>query len=498
MESKAIKHVSYILFFTFFLPVLGGQLLHTYLPYKFINLPVHSLFESIGGFIAVSLSGFLYYKTVHEPKLYPKYIWIIIALASMGVFDIFHAILAPGNNFVWLHSLAAFSGGFFFSLIWLSRLTHFNPPKSLLYIIIFITLLICLYSLLSPQNIPSMLNKDGTFSLTAEFLNLGGGVFFILATLFFMSEYTRNKDEQELLFVGHTLLFAIAGLLFNTSVLFDAGWWFWHVLRLNAYMFAQYFLIITFLHEVKAHKKAQEALKKYNIDLHDKIQRALTTQQAQQSLDAKYSKMNSLSAMISMVSNQWKHPIVNIKEILSRLLNKDKTSIELQELYHEIENMQEVINEFSQLHQLTKDKEKQSLRDALEAAIDIISPLIIKNTINIQTHYHSLSLSRDHTNALTQILLYLLHYLTQRPVNKNISDARINIDISECIRHKQTMIIHENFSLFNEDELYSQLVDNKNLLFLAQRLLKEQDYPAMQVQSTKTGFKFIIELEKNI
>ena len=494
MQSRAIKHVSLILFFALLLPIVGGELLQVYLPYKFIDLAMHSLFESIGGFIAISLSAFLYYRSIATPQLYRKYIWVIMALSTMGTFDLFHAALSPGNNFVWFHSIAAFSGGFFFSLIWLSRIQKLFISKFFVQVTILITLSICLYSIISPQNIPIMLSQDGTFSPAAKILNLGGGILFIISTAFFLSEYKDNKHDQELLFVGHTLLFGIAGLLFNASILFDAGWWFWHILRLTAYMFAQYFIINVFLYEVRAHKQAQIELKRSNINLHEKVAIALNKQQAQQNIDAKYARMNSLSAMISLLCNQWRKPLTSMKVRLNKTLEKDQNSQVLLDINKDIQGMERLIEEFSKLHQRAKNEDMQSLRDALEAAIEIISPLLEKNSIDIKTTYHCLSRLKYYNNSLTEVFLYLFQYLSQKPINPKVLNAKIELNISERINTHQTISIIENFSISNEDELFNQLIDNSNPISLAKELLKTECNARLLIQNTMTGSKFIIDL----
>lgn len=494
MQNKVLSQISLILLFALILPILGGELLHHYLPNKFVNIPIHTLFEAIGGFIALSMSAFLYYRSLHIPILYKKYIWIIMALFSMGIFDLFHAMLEPGNNFVWLHSLAAFSGGLFFSLIWLSSFKNFHLHHDVFKFLMLSVLIVAVYSLLYPQNIPSMLNSDGTFSSTANFLNLGGGILFISSTVFFIKDYKESKDEQELLFVGHTLLFGIAGLLFNASILFDTGWWFWHVLRLTAYMFAQYFIINIFLYEVKAHKKAQTELKRSNINLHEKIAIALNKQQVQQSLDAKYARMNSLSAMISMLSNQWAKPLKGIKTGLKQILPGSQDSQVLKDMNKDIQDMERIIDDFAKLHKASKDKEMQSLRDALEAAIEISSELLAKNSIEIQTNYHCLSKSKYYNHSLTEVFLYLFQYLSQKPINPKVINAKIEINISERMSEHQTISITENFSLSNEDELFTQLIDNANPISLAKELLKTQNNAQLLIQNTTAGSKFIIDL----
>ena len=493
MDNKAIKHISLIFTFALLLPILGAEALNSFMPEKFFDLAMHSLLESIGGFIALSMSAFLYYRSLHDRELYRQYVWIILALSSMGIFDLFHAVLQPGNNFVWFHSIAVFVGGLFFSMIWLSQIRSLHIPRFIIAFLILMTLTIAAYSLSFSQSIPLMLNEDGGFTSIANTLNLGGGLLFIIATIFFIKEYKKENSEQELLFVGHTLLFGIAGLLFNSSVLFDTGWWFWHVLRLTAYMFAQSFIVLLFLNEVKAHIKIRNELKKSNLNLQDKIASALIKQQAKQIIDANLSKMVSLSAMISLITNQFKTPIQNMRSSLTHIKNKDTQLVSTIE--NEIKGIENIIEDFLKLHHIPKENERQSLREALEAAIDIISPLLAKTGIDVQTNYQCLSRSKNHDQSLTHAFIYIFQYLLQKSLNPEIGQTKISILVSERINNIQEIVFHENFSLSTDDKLYSEAIDNKNPLNLAKDIVNNSNNSSMKYYSTIAGSKVVIKLE---
>jgi len=494
VDNKVITHVSLILVFALILPILGAEVLTSYLPEKFVDIAMHALFESIGGFVALSMSAFLYYRCIHDKALYSRYVWVIIGLSSMGIFDLFHAVLEPGNNFVWLHSLAVFSGGIFFSMIWFSQIKSLYVSKFVVKLFILLTLIISVYTLNFPQDIPKMLNEDGTFSTAANILNFGGGLFFIIATVFFIKEYKKDNDEQNLLFIGHTLLFGIAGLLFNTSALFDAGWWFWHALRLMAYMFAQSFIVLIFLNEMKAHMRVRHELKNSNLNLHEKIGLALTKQQAQQSIDAKLSKMVSLSAMISLISNQFRTPLKNMHTTLMYMKNKNIDTQIISTIEDEVNDIESIIEDFLKLHQVTKENKKQSLRDAIEASIDIMSPLLQNTPIDIQTNYQCLSRSKNYDQRLTHGFIYIFQYLFQKPLNPEVHKATIDIKVSERVNNKQEITIHENFSFSDEDKLYNEAIDNKNPLSLAKEVFNDYNNTSMNFYTTMAGSKIVIQL----
>ena len=183
----------------------------------------------------------------------------------MGIVDIFHASVMPGEMFVWLHSIAVFFGGIFFMSVWLKE-THVSKKIYGLIPIIFIVFPI-IFSVLSiyfSHLVPDMLNADKTFTTTANTLNIIGGLGFFIASIKFVLIYIKTQNINEILFAGHTMLFGIAGVLFVSSVVWDLQWWLWHILRLLAYLIAFYFLYIEYSDEIKNVEQTNEKLEVAN------------------------------------------------------------------------------------------------------------------------------------------------------------------------------------------------------------------------------------------
>ncbi len=64
-----------------------------------------------------------------------------------------------------------------------------------------------------------------------------GGLGFIVAWCYFTLEYYRQTYTSSFYFSNHFIFFGLAGLLFELSVLWDANWWLWHILRALAFLF---------------------------------------------------------------------------------------------------------------------------------------------------------------------------------------------------------------------------------------------------------------------
>ena len=170
-----------------------------------------------------------------ETRTHNLYFWVACGLVAMGILDAFHAFVAPGEVFVWLHSTAVFFGGLFFLLGALFR--DLAPFRHLLAISSGVGLSSIAFGVVfftMPDLIPAMVQK-GEFTGLARSLNMAGGIGCVFAAWKFIEEFRQNGRMDEWLFAIHFLLFGAAGMLFEMSTLWDAGWWWWHLLRLLAY-----------------------------------------------------------------------------------------------------------------------------------------------------------------------------------------------------------------------------------------------------------------------
>jgi methyl-accepting chemotaxis protein len=245
-QSKFYSGVVSIVLLGVGLPVAGTIFSNLVLPdWRWDHLVIHAIAEVLGAFAALTLAFLLLFQRKSKQELAHR-LWIACALIGMGFLDGIHTLPAPGQAFVWLHSLATLVGGVLFVLVWLpnhtaqSELAQATPWIIGLAAIIFGALLLAF-----PESLPAVMYQD-EFTVAARVVNILAGICFIAATLFFVRRYRVNGNFDELLFAYITLLFGVAGILFETSKLWDTGWWFWHLLRLIAYLIALAYVFNTF------------------------------------------------------------------------------------------------------------------------------------------------------------------------------------------------------------------------------------------------------------
>ena len=226
------------------LPICGSLICKLWLDdFSFSHLPIHSLIESLGGLMAVAIAAILLAERTRRDDA-DYFVWMASALIGMGVLDLFHAAVLPGDSFVWLHSTATFVGGTLFAFVWLpSRTKGGRFAGSLPWVVLVATVVFGAICCGPWLGIPTMASSGGTFTALAKGLNIGGGLGFFVAGAYFVRRFHQRGNHADWLFAAHTILFGAAGILFELSALWDAAWWWWHILRLLGYLAALTFAV---------------------------------------------------------------------------------------------------------------------------------------------------------------------------------------------------------------------------------------------------------------
>lgn len=241
--KKSDSYLFTVLLLTLVLPLLSGLYLQTFASWRYVGITLHAAMESIGAAIAIILFAIIFLMHFHNREI-NRFHRAAFALMAMGVLDFFHALMLPGEMFVWLHSLAVFLGGILFSLVWLmdtkvSKTTYVYLPA----MVFLLTIIVSMLSIGFPDALPKMLNENNEFTDIANLLNIIGGAMFILASFYFIRGYLLDQETDNLLFAGHTMLFGSAGILFFFSALWDPTWWLWHTIKFIAYIVSLIFML---------------------------------------------------------------------------------------------------------------------------------------------------------------------------------------------------------------------------------------------------------------
>lgn len=225
----------------------------------FMHLPLHAVVEAFGAAVALFVTGLI--LIFHrDQRISEMPLAVPLGLTSMGLLDMFHAAVEPGEAFVWLHSLATFVGGLMFATV--SIPPGRRPASENLIPLAAVALVIVAAAALwlwQEPWIPAML-EEGEFTPAARLLNLAGGGLFLFAAYHLNRLYDHQGEKNHRLFALHCALFGTAGLIFELSTVWDAAWWWWHVMRLAAYCIALIVMVQRILAALVEHERQQRML----------------------------------------------------------------------------------------------------------------------------------------------------------------------------------------------------------------------------------------------
>jgi len=221
---------------TLLIPLIGSLFFaQNFGDVKWVHTLFHSTLEATGAGIAVIVATVLIYQSRSE-RVPPHFLWVSLALICMGILDFFHGFVIMGPAFYWSRTLSSFFGGLLFLGAWLPE--RFSSPKAFRYMpptIAILSSMLGLFFIIEPEALPLMYSAAG-YTLMAKLINLVGGIVFFLATWNYLKRFYKTDRAEDYLFGLHCMILGMAEMLFAFSSLWNSVWWFFHVLRLVAYI----------------------------------------------------------------------------------------------------------------------------------------------------------------------------------------------------------------------------------------------------------------------
>jgi len=202
------------------------------------SCPFHSTIETFGGIASILIALVLYQQSLAGSQ--DLFFMVATGFACMGLLDTFHAMSEPGEAFVFLHSAASLTGGFFFALTWLPSKairSYASKQRWIAGIAILLSFSIGIRAMVYPDDIPRIAYLyDGQFTLAAILINTCASLLFLGAVPRFFIHYHEFKNPKSLVFIFLSLQFGLSEMIFQFSRTWNGIWWIWHFLRLTAFM----------------------------------------------------------------------------------------------------------------------------------------------------------------------------------------------------------------------------------------------------------------------
>lgn len=256
---------------SFLLHALGLLLDHRLDAWTWAHEPLHSFMETAGACIGIVVACMLLVMQRLDRGTSRNAV-IAAGLIAMSILDGLHALVEVGQNFVWLHSVATFAGGAVCAFVWLPG---DRPQRAATWLTVAGCMVsaVVIVTFARPAWLPLMVNADG-FTNVAIFLNVGGGVLLTAAAVRQYLDFRQRGRVDDLLFATHFLLLGGAAVMFEQSQLWDFSWWWWHGLRLAAYLVAMAFGVASIVNLIQQINKYQQDLGIANEKLKQKAEDA--------------------------------------------------------------------------------------------------------------------------------------------------------------------------------------------------------------------------------
>ena len=216
---------------------LAGLIAHLLWPTDtWVNLPLHSTLETLGGLGAVLMGLVLLARKAEWED--ERLQGVASGLLGMGLLEGFHAVSSPDHGFVLLRSAASLLGGVAFSFVWhpsgmLGKRTRELVP----YLVIGGTVAFGLLVISMPGQLPRFTVQD-QFAPMALAVNGVAAVLFLAGAVGFWLEAGRTGRAEHQLLATLGILFGLAELMFLFSAPWEREWWTWHFVRFAAYVLA--------------------------------------------------------------------------------------------------------------------------------------------------------------------------------------------------------------------------------------------------------------------
>jgi len=179
----------------------------------------------------------------------------------------------------------------------------------------------------------------------------------------------------------------------------------------------------------------QQLLESLNRTLEERIESAVNELRQKDQALIQQSRMAAMGEMINNIAHQWRQPLNLISLIVQRLpeskqLSQQELAAEVERIMDVIIHMSQTIDDFRYFFRQDKEKTSFTANQAVAKALEFISPSLNEKGIRISITEEPDVTVFGYNNEYAQVLLNIIGNAKDVLVERNISDPRIQVNIS--------------------------------------------------------------------
>lgn len=232
----------------------------------------------------------------------------------------------------------------------------------------------------------------------------------------------------------------------------------------------------------------------------------------QKKMFVQQSKFAAMGEMISVISHQWRQPLNEVTVIIDeiklkyqyKILTQEELDYLTNEIYDSVDYMSNTIEDFNNFFKPNKEKQTFIVYTIFEETLSLIKSRINNLEVKVNFDVQNKNLMYlGYKNELKQVLLNVLNNALDALDDKNISDKKIDIIITEKTNTLELSIKDNGGGVPIEiiDDIFNPYFSTKSDkngtgigLYIAKVIIENNMHGEIDVENIDYGAKFTIKL----
>ncbi len=219
------------------------------------------------------------------------------------------------------------------------------------------------------------------------------------------------------------------------------------------------------------------------------------------------SRLAQMGEMLSMISHQWRQPLSIISTIVIKmqLSNENKVFNKyLDDINNYVQYLSNTLNDFRNFYKPNKKIINIDITSPINDALNIITPSLKKDNINLKTNFISNQNIDTYSSELTQVILVIIQNSIDNFKNSNQLEKNIKITTKNNDQNIVRIEIEDNGGGIDEtiiSKIFDPYFSTKNEkngtglgLYMSKLIIEDYHNGRLDVKNTKGGVSFNIDI----